>query len=191
MRQGTGACTAPYLPREKFEAAVVDKLKTHVLARENLEQLVKMVAEEMDAASIQWREHLEAIEREVAEVGKRLGRLYEALETGKLGLDDLAPRIQDLRQRQDKLQVARDEIAERMRGRKKELVDFEVVRAYAENLQAVLSEGSLTERKTFIKSFVKEVLVASDEAVIRYTMPLPPGQVEEDRVLCIAHDGGR
>ena len=119
MRQGSGACTTPYLPREKFEAAVVDRLKPHVLAKENLEQLVKMVAEEMDTASTQWREHLAAIEREVADVGKRLGRLYEALETGELGLEDLAPRIHELRQRQDKLQVARDEIGERMLGRKR------------------------------------------------------------------------
>jgi DNA repair exonuclease SbcCD ATPase subunit len=190
MRQGSGACTAPYLPRAKFEEAVLTKLKTHVLARENPEQLVNMVAEEMDAASTQWREHLEAIERELAEGGKRLERLYDALESGKFALDDLAPRIQELRQRQDRLQIARDGIDEHMRERKKELVDFEIIKAYAEDLQAVLSEGSLTERKTFIKSFVKEVVVASDEAVIRYTMPLPPSQVEEEPVLCIVHDGG-
>ena len=69
-------------------------------------------------------------------------------------------------------------------------MDLATVEAYAEDLQAVLSEGSLTERKTFIKSFVKEVIVAPDEAVIRYAMPLPPSQVEEERVLCIVHDGG-
>ena len=139
-----------------------------------------MVAEEMDTASTQWREHLEAIEREVAEVGKRLGRLYEALETGKLGIYDLAPRIHDLKQRQDQLQAARDDVAERVRGRKKELVDLATVNAYAEDLQAVLCEGSLAERKTFIKSFVKEVVVTSDEAVIRYAMPSPPDQAEEE-----------
>jgi site-specific DNA recombinase len=119
-----------------------------------------------------------------------LGKLYEALETGKLGLDDLAPRIHELRQRQDSLQVARDEIAERMRGRKQELVGLATVKAYAEDLQGLLSEGSLTERKTFISSFVKQVIVAPDEAVIRYPMPLPRDQVEEDLVLCIVHDGG-
>jgi site-specific DNA recombinase len=81
-RQGTGVCTTPYLPREKFESAVVDKLNTHVLARENLEQLVKMVAEEMDAASIQWQEHLDSLDRELNEAGKRLGWLYEALKLG-------------------------------------------------------------------------------------------------------------
>jgi uncharacterized protein with von Willebrand factor type A (vWA) domain len=84
-------------------------------------------------------------------VGKRLGRLYEALETGKLGLDDLAQRTHDLKQRQDKFQTGRDEVAGRVRGRKKELVDLATVEAYAEDLQTVLSEGNLTERKTFIK----------------------------------------
>ena len=105
----------------------------------------------------------------------------------KLGLDDLAPRIHDLKQRQDKLQLARNEVAERVRGRKKELVDLATVQAYAEDLRTVLSEGSLTERKPF----VRQVIVAPDEAVIRYPMPLPPGQVEEEPVLCIVHDGGR
>jgi hypothetical protein len=75
-------------------------------------------------------------------------------------------------------------------------VDFKIVKAYAEDLQRLLSEGSLTERKTFIKSFVKQVIVLPDVAVIHYTagrgrlMPLPPDQVEKDRVLCIVHDGG-
>jgi hypothetical protein len=146
--------------------------------------------------SSQWGEHLDSIDQELAEVGKCLRRLYEALETGKLGLDHLVPRIHELRQRQDSLQVARNEIAERMRGRKQELVDLATVKAYAEDLQGPLSEGSLTGRKTFINSFVKQVIVLPDEAVISYTagrgrlMPLPPDQVEEDRVLCIVHDGG-
>jgi hypothetical protein len=141
----------PYLPREQIEAGVVDKLKSHVPARENLEQLAKMLAEAMDSASIQWREYLDPLDRKLNEVGKRLGRLYEALETGKLGLDDLAQRTHDLKQRQDKFQTGRDEVAGRVRGRKKELVDLATVEAYAEDLQTVLSEGNLTERKTFIK----------------------------------------
>ena len=69
-------------------------------------------------------------------------------------------------------------------------MDLATVEAYAEDLQTVLSEGSLTERKTVCKSFVKEVVVTSEEAVIRYTMPLPPDQAEEEPVLCIVHNGG-
>jgi hypothetical protein len=40
----------------------------------------------------------------------RLERLYDAVETGKIPLADLAPRIRDLRQRQEKLQAQKVQI---------------------------------------------------------------------------------
>jgi hypothetical protein len=41
------------------------------------------------------------------ELENRLSRLYDALETGKLTLDNLAPRIKGLRMRQDELSKTR------------------------------------------------------------------------------------
>ena len=40
---------------------------------------------------------LEKIEGQLGSVNQKLLRLYTALETGKLELDDLAPRIRELR----------------------------------------------------------------------------------------------
>lgn len=47
----------------------------------------------------------------------------------------------------------------------------------------LLRESSLTERRAFIRSFVKEVKVTGDEALLTYTLPLPPEGItkEEDR----------
>jgi chromosome segregation ATPase len=53
------------------------------------------------------RDRLEIIDTEVRDVRARLTKLYEALETGKLDLDDLAPRIKELKLRQDELSKAR------------------------------------------------------------------------------------
>ena len=36
-----------------------------------------------------------------------------------------------------------------------------------------LSKTELTERRTFIESFVKEIVVMPDNAVVRYTIPMP------------------
>ena len=193
IRKGAGACNAPYLPKVMFESLVIDAVKTHVLTEDNLRRLVALVREEMDGNSAQFREHLDGIERELADVDRRLTRLYEALETSKLTLDDLAPRIQGLRHRQEQLQAARGEVQAHLHGRKKELVDLQTVVSYAEDLRAVLSQGSLAERKAFIRSFVREVSVAKDHAVLRYTMPLPPDGQDPERieeVLSIVPNGG-
>ena len=123
LRQGAGRCNAQYLPKDKFEGLVVEKLKGHILTEEHLSQLVELVAEEMDASSTQWRERLDTIESELDDVKRRLGKLYDALETGALTMHDLAPRIQWLRHRQDQLEAARAEVQEQTNSRKRELMD--------------------------------------------------------------------
>lgn len=50
-----------------------------------------------------------------------LERLYDAIETGKLDLDDVVIRIRELRSRQDQLQARRIEIESQMSDRKVEL----------------------------------------------------------------------
>jgi site-specific DNA recombinase len=121
-----------------------------------------------------------------------LERLYDALETGKIQLADLAPRIQQLRQRRERLQAARWEMEQQLSDRRVELADSETVARYVADLHDLLNESSLVERKSFVRSFVKEVKVTGNEALLTYTIPmLPRGIIEEKLpVLSIVHDGG-
>ena len=193
LKQGAGSCQARYLNSKRFERLVIDKIKERILTEDNLRELVKLVNEEMDAMMSETRQHLDTVTTEIAEVHRRLERLYDALETGKLSMNDLAPRIQTLRSREDQLQAARLDLDDALAQRKIELVDADVVRSYVENLRDVLSDSSLVEQKAFIRSFVKEVRVTGKEVLLIYTMPLPPeGSLQETAgVLDTVHHGGR
>jgi site-specific DNA recombinase len=61
-----------------------------------------------------------------------------------------------------------------------------------DDLRSLLEESTLAERKSFIRSFVKEVKVTGDEVLLTYTMPLPPQGISEERVgvLYSVHYGG-
>ncbi len=50
-----------------------------------------------------------------------------------------------------------------------------------------------SERKAFIRSFVKEMKVTGDDALLTYTMPLSPEGISEERigVLSAVQYGGR
>ncbi len=48
------------------------------------------------------------------------------------------------------------------------------------DLRSLLAESSVAERKSFIKSFVKEVVVKDDKTELKYTIPLSnEGLLEE------------
>jgi len=192
LKRGAGTCPAKYLSKDKFEAMVIEQIKRHILTTDNLTQLVRMVNEEMDAASAGYNDEINRVAREITETETRLGRLYEALETGQVVLADLAPRIKELRTRYEQLQLRRIELETVLSDRRVHLADLKTVTAYVKYLHRVLNESPFTERRAFITSFVKEVRVEGNEAVIEYTIPMPPSQLSEEKVgvLPIVQYGG-
>jgi len=192
-KKGAGSCPAHYLNSAKFEGLVVDKIKEHILTAENLTRLVHLVNEEMDSASKSYRDELDAICDEVINISHCLERLYDAMETGKIDLDDLAPRIHELRNRQEKLQARKVQIESFLSDRRVELASPEIVKSYVDDLRTLLNNSSLAERKAFIRSFVKEVKVTGDEVLLTYTMPLSSTGISEEKVgvLSTVQYGGR
>ena len=148
-KKGSGSCPAKYLNTDKFEFLVIKQIKDRILTRENLINLVHMVNEEMDSAIPSYQNELELISSTIMDINHRLERLYDAIETGKLNLDDIVVRIRELRQRQEQLQVKRIEIENQMSDRKVELADLETISCYVDNLHDILKEGPITEKKDF------------------------------------------
>jgi len=140
-----------------------------------------------------YQTELDTISQVVNDTNQRLGRLYDAIKTGKIGLDDLVDRIRELRKQQELLQARRIEIERQMSDRKVELVDLNVMTNYIKNMQEVLREGTLAERRAFIRSFVQEIKVKENEALMTYSPPILPEMVplSRDMVPRIVHYGGR
>ena len=191
VKQGAGSCNARYLNALKFEALVIDEIRNLILTPTNLQELVLLVDEEMIEATRDQQQRLADIDRELSDVAGRLAHLYDVLETGALNLEDLGPRIQHLRHREDQLQATKEKLSQVV-GRPCASADLAVVTSCAEDLREVLSQGTLVERKSFIKSFVQEVLVNGEEATVRYTFPLPLDDLESQspKVLDSIHYGG-
>ena len=132
------------------------------------------------------------MDTQIADVEGRLGRLYDALETGKLNLDELAPRIKELKDRRELLLRARREVEETLVDGRIELVSWEVVLSYLKDLNVVLDGGTVSERRAFLSSFIKSIETHDSKVTIRYTLPLPPEEVELDptAVLDLVSLGG-
>ncbi len=192
-KRGAGACPSRYLNSRKFEGLVIDKIKEHILTEKHLRKLVYLVNEQIDSASREYHEEMKLLSREEDGISARLDKLYDAIETGKIKLDDLAPRIRELRDRQEKLLTRRSEIELAMSDRKVELADMKLVKSYVNDLRHTLDEGLLTDRRAFIRSFVKEITVSQQEIRLVYTLPLLPDGLTEERmgVLPIVRYGGR
>ena len=132
-----------------------------------------MVDEEMDGVAHEQRKKLESIESELAEVKQWLDRLYRAIETTDLDISDIAPRIREHRERERKLQDSARDVEATLAERRVKLDNVETITAFALDMGAFLKASELTERRAFIQAFVKQILVGSGKATIRYSIPVP------------------
>jgi len=173
-KQGREACNSRILPKEKVERLVIDQIKSKILDGKYLEELVNLVNLELDAGHVLIKEQIANIESEIHEVENRLARLYEALETGKLTLDDLAPRIKELRAKQDELSKTRVVAEAEMTLQGCQQLDVEDVSAYVVDLRHLLEESEVAQRKAFLRSFVKKIVIDKDKVKVYYKLPVPP-----------------
>ena len=193
IKKGAKSCPAHYLNRDKFEGLVIDKIKEQILTKENLIRLVELVNEELDSASNSYKDELDGISSELSTISNRLERLYDAVETGEIALRDLTPRIHDLRDSQQKLHTRRAEIECMLSDRRIELASLGQVTSYVNDLHNLLNNSALSERRAFIRNFVKEVKVTGNEVELTYTLPISSERIpaQEHGVLSIGHSGGQ
>ena len=200
IKLGNGACKTPRLNARSFEGLVVAKIRANILTEGSIRDLVKVVDEEMDGVAREQRKTLRTIETELSDVRRRLDTIYNLVETTPVDMADFTPRIRQHRERQERLEYSAEQARAALAQRRKVLDDVNTIAAYARDMRDFLKESELTERRAFIKSFVKEIVVMPGDALLRYTVPMPedsliPGKAAEKvalpgPVLSTMHDGG-
>ena len=188
MKRGKDACHTPRLNARRFEEMIVEKIRSSILTDGSITELVRAVDEEMDGIASEQRKRLKTVEDELEDVKRRLGVIWNALETSDLDISDASDRIKEHRERKQRLEDAAEDARAVLSQRRAHLDDVNTIAAYARDMKDFLQESELTERRAFIESFVKEIVVIPGDALIRYTVPMPddsflPGGVTENMAL--------
>ena len=152
---------------------IVDKIRSNILTEGSITELVRAVDEEMDGIASEQRKRLKTTDDELEDVKRRLGRIWNAIETTDIDIADASDRIKEHRERKERLEDAAADARAILSERRAYLDDVSTIAAYAKDMKDFLNESELTERRGFIESFVKEIIVIPGDALIRYTVPMP------------------
>ena len=118
------------------------------------------------------RKRLRIIDDELEDVKSRLGRIWNAIETSDIEMANASDRIKEHRERKERLEDAAADARAMLSERRAYLDDVETIAAYARDMEDFLQESELTERRAFIESFVREIVVMPGDALMRYTIPI-------------------
>ncbi len=185
---GKDACETPTLNARRFEELVVARIRSDILTEGSIRDLLKVVDEEMGGVAREQRKRLKTIVDELQDVKRQLDRIWRYIATSDTVMADASVHIKELQDRQERLEDAAEDARSMLSQRLKVLDDVNTITAYAKEMRDFLSESEPTERRAFIKSFVKEIVVMPGDALISYTIPMPndsriPGRNAADMAL--------
>ena len=148
-------------------------IRDNILTESNIRDLVKIVDEEMDGVAREQRQRLKVIEDELEDVKRRLGHIWQVIETTEIEMADASDRIKEHRERKEKLEAAAEEARAILSKRRVTLDKVETIAAFAKDMSEYLKTSELTESRAFIRSFVREIEVKPGKATIHYSIPTP------------------
>ena len=171
-RTGKGLCKTPLLPKQKMESFVFERIRDNILTAETLKELTRLVNEEIYQYKHENEEELSLIQSQIDDVDGRLGKLYDALETGSIQSVQLAPRVEALTEKKARLEQWKADTEAKSLHQVLELASTDVIDAYVNDLRALLEESSIMELKAFLRSFIQSLEVAETDLTITYTIPI-------------------
>ena len=186
QKKGKRACDCKLISKDKLENFVIERIRENILTSENIKQLVEFVNDEVQKNNGLQKEQLDGISRDLGQVQSKLSKLYAILETGKVDIDDLAPRIKELRAQQKDLNAKKESLLDQMNGEATAYLDDIKIQSYTDSMKSLLASSSFIEQKSFLSSFIKKVELDEPQVVISYTMPiLLNGLTTKEEVLRI------
>ena len=172
LKRGKGVCDMWLFNRDELERHVIDRIKKLVLTEKNLMEIFDIAFDEINQKKHKNEDILKTVEAQTEGLRERLGKLYNSLETGKIEIDYLAPRIKELKTQIDNLEAKRNEVINEIKNPKTLPFNLQTLNDYAKDLADLLQNGSIMEQKAILKSFVKRIIVNRPDIKLDYTLPL-------------------
>ena len=102
---------------------------------------------------------------------RQLDRIWRHIATSDTVMAEASVHIRELRDRQERLEDAAEDARAMLSQSRKVLDDVNTIAAYAKEMRDFLDESEPAERRAFIQSLVKEIVVTPGDTLLRYTIP--------------------
>jgi DNA invertase Pin-like site-specific DNA recombinase len=168
VKKGKEACPGRRLRVDHLEAAVIERLRGHLLTDENLERMTEDLNGVTEQMAKRGADRLSRLRRASQEVAKRLQRQYEALEAGAVNMDEVGERIRALQAEREALAKEIEEVG-RQKDAKGLRMTVEDLTRYREELFEVLQGDSIDEQRAFLGQFIHKVVVGKEKVKLVYS----------------------
>ena len=172
---GPKECDSPNLPAPAFEAMTLDVVEEDILLRRNLEAAIDQLRQSAGALHSDRSEHVSRLSESVAELGRRIEKVYLAWENEDIPYEFFRTRSEELRELKGRAEAELAKAREELDDTHVILDGPEEVLNYSAELKTFLRDKNPARTRSWLKTFLIRYWVEPEYVTYEYRLPLPPG----------------
>ena len=163
--KGSTACEGRHIPMTKLDDLIVTNVKERLFNPTRLEVLLRGLIAKQASKDTEVETRRASLERELATINEKLGRLYGAIEDGIVDLDkELKERVQTLKTEREIVATSLERIASQASA--STLITPERIHRFARLMQEKLSTADIQARKRYLRSVISQIEVGEQKVRI-------------------------
>ncbi len=159
IKRGKAVCPGRLLAKERFEQAVVERIQQDVLTVDRVTEYIRAYNDQVRQQSAIKLEDVACVDRSLAEVTRRIKKWYEAVESGQIALDDVAERLQELKQERQALDERRRELIRKQHTAEERVIPAYLVRRFVQLVIAKLKAAGFGYKREFLREVIDYFVV--------------------------------
>ncbi|WP_082407584.1 recombinase family protein [Mesorhizobium sp. 1M-11] len=167
-RQGKTGCKGRTIPMDRLDHLVAGHIEERLLQPKRLETILSSVIDRRQERTERRREHLAELHRRITDTDQRLGRLYDAIESGTVDKDDplLKERIAGLQALRDQAKADAERTQLALDSTGNQAVSPDMLKAFARRARERMRLDNGGYRRDHLRALAQRVEVADTEVRI-------------------------
>jgi hypothetical protein len=166
VRKGHAVCSGQRVPMPDLDEKVTEVLRKVLLSKPRVRVLLQELASKVAAQNLKVKSRIGDLRKELIQRQNGLTRLYDGVQKGIFDIDDpqFAIMLSKATTERDIVQMQYDDLERRQQLQLK-LADHKV-HAFQIFLRRMLSEGPVSFRRSYLRTFISKVIVKEGEVIV-------------------------
>jgi DNA invertase Pin-like site-specific DNA recombinase len=181
-KKGKNVCPGHRVRADELDSEVITRVRRLIFSEENMKKLVEDINAAAKSLRMNYGKKITELKKKANDLGLRIVRQYEAIESGVIDLSLVALRLEELKSQKESLQ---EEISyyESLNSQNQPVhITRTMIEKFRKEMEQIFMGDNVQEQREFLKKFIEKIIVKGEGIEIVYYAPgvmfpssTPPG----------------
>lgn len=170
-RKGKNVCSGHRVRDDELDKEIIARVRKLIFSEDNMRKLVEDINAAAKSLRMDYGKKITEIKKKANDLELRIIRQYEAIESGVIDLNLVAPRLEELKSQKEALQ---EEISyyESLNIRNQPVhITRTMIEKFRKEMEQIFVGDNVQEQREFLKKFIEKIVVKDEGIEIVYYTP--------------------